>query len=354
MLKRTALIVAAFAGFVGTAAAQAPASRKHAYDISPEAGAWCICVQSYFENFEAPAGRDFYPQELEQLLARSPARKLCIDFVSCLRRDYKLPAYMFNRGDEERKKEEQRVELERKQQEELYRKMGAELPPRKYRKRLAHIQDQYMVLLGGYPDQETARHDLDRIRRLNEPPKEFMHRIQGAIEEKGQRVATDGGYLNPFRTAMVVPNPTGPKLKPPTIDPEELAKGLVMMNANNPYNLLKHQGKWTLVVKIYRVPSRIVGVDGKNGAKIESTDMQQAYENIGKAAVQLAAILKSPQLNFDAYVVHTHNSSMVTVGVFDSESDPRLAPMQERLSKLRLDPEQLMSPPMPIPVPRAK
>ena len=73
----------------------------------------------------------------------------------------------------------------------------------------------------------------------------------------------------------------------------------------------------------------------------------------------VAAIFRSPQLNFDAYVLHTHNSSLVTVGVFDSERDPRLQTMQERLAKLKFDvaggtDEQLMSPPMPIPVPRAK
>jgi len=367
MFKRTALVAAALVGFVGIVAAQpaqpsAPRPKKHDYDITPEAGAWCICVTSYFENFEPPAGRDFYPQELEQLFAHSRARTLAIDFVSVLRRDYRLPAYMFNKGDDERTKEEARFEQERKQQEELYRKMGAELPPRRYRKRLAHIQDQYMVLLGGYPDQDAARRDLNNIRKLKEPPKEFMHRLQAAVDVNDQRKATDGGYLNPFQTAMVVPNPTGPKLKPPTIDPEELAKGLTMMNSNNPFNLLKHQGKWTLVVKMYRVPANVVGKDGENKMvgpdgkiqKAQAVNAEKMYEAIAKQAEQLAAIMRSPQLNFDAYVLHTHNSSLVTVGIFDNENDHRLAPLQARLATLRLDPEQLMSPPMAMPVPKAK
>src|SRR5262245_15700622 len=156
MFQRIALIAATVVSLAGVAGAQepTPAARKHAYDIAPEAGAWCICVHTFFENFEAPAGRDFYPQELDRIMGQSKARPLAIDFVSCLRRDYKLPAYMFNRGDDERKKEEARVENERKQREELYRKMGAELPPKSYRKRLAHVQDQYLVLIGGYPDQD--------------------------------------------------------------------------------------------------------------------------------------------------------------------------------------------------------
>jgi len=94
MFQRIALAATAAVAFAGVALAQpapspAPAARKHAYDITPEAGAWCICVQSFFENFEAPAGRDFYPQEFEQLLNHSKARRQSIDFVSCLRRDYK-------------------------------------------------------------------------------------------------------------------------------------------------------------------------------------------------------------------------------------------------------------------------
>src|SRR5262249_21232960 len=138
------------------------------------------------------------------------------------------------------------------------------LPEKVFRKRLAHVQDQYMVLIGGYPDQESARRDLTGIRKLKEPPKEVVHSLQAALNVNEQRKATDGGLLKPFQKAMVVPNPTGPKLKPPTIDQDELAKGLTMMNSNNPFNLLKHQGKWTLVVKFYRVPANVVGADGKN------------------------------------------------------------------------------------------
>src|SRR4051812_23168035 len=154
MSTRIALVAAALAGLAGIAQAQQPqppaqpsalpAARKHAYDITPEAGAWCVCVHCFVENIESPAGRDFTREELEQVFARSKARRLAIDFVTVLRRDYKLPAYMFNRGDEERQKEEQRVADQRRQRRELYQKMGAApdtLPEKYWNKRLYHLQD---------------------------------------------------------------------------------------------------------------------------------------------------------------------------------------------------------------------
>src|SRR5207245_539529 len=72
----------------------------------------------------------------------------------------------------ERKKEEQRVAEQQKQLRELYRARGLreeDIPASGFRKRLAHIQDQYIVLIGGYPDQETAHKSLPTIRKLGLP-----------------------------------------------------------------------------------------------------------------------------------------------------------------------------------------
>jgi len=349
--------------------AQHAAPPKHPYDITPEAGAWTICVNAFFEHIEAPPGRDFYPGELERLLAESRARHLAIEFVSVLRRDYKLPAYMFNRGDEERKKEEERVERERKQREELFRQLGGELPRKTYRKRLLHIQDQYIVLVGGYPDQDSARRDLDRIRKFDLPADKkqrdefqakFCRRLYGVGGIQGGDNSNGYVYENPFKTAMVLPNPLVPRPKPAPLDADELARGLSAMNANNPYNLLKHAGKWTLVVKTYRVPTRVVGLEN-NGVQQVGAKGGNVYDAVGKMAEELAKLLRHPGLNLDAYVLHTHNSSMVTVGIFESENDPRLLAKQAELGKLKLkdrdsgiEIEQLMNPALPIPIPRPK
>ncbi len=369
MDRRLIVVGAVWWAVVGSLGAQHVAPPKHPYDITPEAGPWTICVSAFFEHIEPPPGRDFYPGELEKLLADSQARRLAIEFVSVLRRDYKLPAYMFNRGDEERKKEEERIERERKQREELFRQLGGELPKKTYRKRLLHIQDQYIVLIGGYPDQDTARRDLDRIRKLDLPADKkqreefqakFCRRVYGALATGAEKPDGFVTYESPFKTAMVLPNPLVPRPKPAPPDADELARGLGAMNADNPYNLLKHAGKWTLVVKVYRVPTRVVGLEG-NSVQPASAKSGNVYDAVGKMAEELAKFLRHPALNLDAYVLHTHNSSLVTVGIFENERDPRLTAKQAELSKLKLkeretgaEIEQLMNPPLPIPIPRPK
>lgn len=355
-------------GLAAAVHAESPGALKHPYDITAEAGPWCISVTCYFENIDLPPGRDFAPGEMDRLLSRTKSRELSIDFVSLLRAEYQLPAYMYNRGDEERKKEEQRVAEQRNRQLELIRKLGgteAVPPEKKWIKRYAHVQDQYVVLIGGFPDQETARRALDQIRKHKAPPEKFMNKVIAGygdlaqIDTKGPKSDGHGMFANPFKTAMVVPNPTGPKIKPPTADAEELARGLAALNADNPYSLLKHGGKMTLAVKIYRIPARVSGL-GKNEYSKGGSNMDKIYEATAKQAEQLAAFLRHPQLNFEAYVLHTHAASIVTVGVFNGDQDPRLQTMQAQLAKLKLqtnggvEMEQLMSPPLPIPIPKSK
>src|SRR5205807_2630858 len=131
------------------------------------------------------------------------------------------------------------------------------------------------------------------------------------------------------------------------------------MNANNPYSPLKHHGKWTLVIKMYRAPTRMMEIRDKHTTA--SKDPTHMFDGMTKASEALAAVLRNPQLNFDAYVLHTNYASLVTVGLFDSEKDQRMTAMQTRLATLKLQitgpgstPEDLMSPPLPIQIPRAK
>ena len=68
-------------------------------------------------------------------------------------------------------------------------------------------------------------------------------------------------------------------------------------------------------------------------------------------------MLRDPQINFDSYVMHANNYSLVTVGIFDGPNDPRMARVAERLSKLNLNSttgsEKLTSP-QPMQVPKKK
>ncbi len=348
MFKRVAGVVAVFFGLVPFVLAQQPrAAQNNSYEITPEAGPWAICITSFVEQIDRPAGRDFLPGELEDILAHTAARNRAIGFVTVLRKEpYSLRAYMFNRGDDERKKEEQRVAEEREERRKFIlenRALGVKMPEKIYVKRPLHVEDQYVVLVGGYRSKDEARHALEGIRRLKPPPTEFCNKVFGA--QGDQRYAAP---MSPFVTAMVIPNPTNiEKLKAPPRDVNERTAELaemVEMNSHNPLSPLGHEKKWTLIVKEYKIRVK-VNDDGMRA---------KMYDSLGKTAESLAALLRNPGFGLDSYVIHTKYASYVTVGIFDSEKDQRLATMRNTLSTLTIrDPhgqiiEELMNPALPF------
>src|SRR5262249_60194237 len=138
---------------------------------------------------------------------------------------------------------------------------------------------------------------------LKQPNDKFMSRqTAGTAGAPGQQGVVYNAPINPFHTAFVVPNPTVPVQKPqPTAD--ELAEmDVSRFNTRNPYNLLKHPGKWTLVVKAYRTPTQTSGIEthGVFERAPNAANAARMLEGMGKAAEQLAGILRSQQLNFDA------------------------------------------------------
>jgi hypothetical protein len=326
--------------------AQQPSDNRppHPYDITPAAGSWAILVKSY-------SGKE--------------AAALAFELVSELRREYKLRAYFFNRGDQARQEEEARVKAQREQRLAFYKQYGYEAPEKIHIKRLAHIEDQYAVLIAdNYPDMDTARKDLDRIRKMKPPSEKLLDKGWRAVPAKNDKdklEAVEHGVLNPFVTAFVVPNPTVPVQKDTEGDKQDLML-LREMNSDESYSLIhKCPGKWTLVVKVYRGPTVLMSREseksvleriGVGGSK--SSDVMGAC---GKQAHQFAELLRNKQLNFESFVLHTRNMSLVTVGSFVSEKDPRMAEMISTLSKLQLQvasgpAETLLNPPQPFPVPR--
>src|SRR4051794_36780330 len=81
---RQTLIIAGLL-FVAAAGSQLQAT---SYPVTAAAGPWMILVQSY---------------------QGEPSAQLAEELCSSLRRDYKIAAYVFNKGEEERQKERQRI-----------------------------------------------------------------------------------------------------------------------------------------------------------------------------------------------------------------------------------------------------
>jgi hypothetical protein len=165
--------------------------------------------------------------------------------------------------------------------------------------------------------------------------------------------------VNPFLTAFVCPNPTIPQeqQQPPQAKQEEFEtsyRQLQEMNAGETYSLLRNPGVWTLVVRIYKAPTVLQAQHNPGGLfdRVFGNKGDDYLSASAKQAHQLAEILRNKQLNFDSYVLHAPTMSMVCVGSFASEKDPRMAEMANTICRLRLDPETLMQPPKPFPVPK--
>src|SRR5262249_28107184 len=117
--------------------AQVEADPNKDYAMTPEAGAWFICATAYVG-----------PQ----------APQLAHEMVLELRSRFKLPAYVLNRTNQERQKQEEDLQQIKQKYDELNRlRERYNEPPVAMSRRIApRIQEQCAVLVGNYKDQETA------------------------------------------------------------------------------------------------------------------------------------------------------------------------------------------------------
>jgi hypothetical protein len=308
-------------GLSSTAPAGGPASTGQAsaaedinkdIQVTPAQGRWLVCVASY---------------------AGPEAPQMARDLVIVLRGPkFKLPAYVFNYGAEERRKELERKKAQIEQQRQWLEKMGGPIGS-KIVVRGRHIDEQCAVLIAGFPDMDSARRALDQIRARKVVAGDFAGvKLDSVVlvnpqETQGQQIP-----VNPFRTAFVVHNPTLPAEKGPErkLDMDVLRR----FNAGESYSLLKCTRPLTLVVAQYWLPAPLEQ-RGKGNSFLAALGMGKANDNGDPAAIpahNLAEWLHKG--NIDAYVLHTKNASIVTVGGFDSLQDPRLKTMQDRWATL--------------------
>jgi len=291
------------------------------YVITPEAGPWMICAASY-------TGPE----------AASKAHDLVLD----LRRHYNLPAYVFNRSDKERR--EQQAEWE-----QMKKKYG---PDFKYR--TTRIQDQYAVLVGGYKDMNAAHKALVDIKKLKPTDTRLMNVLfagaapapEQAKDKKGDAAAS---YVSPLMDAFVVRNPTVPQDRKPDKNNDPFLKTL---NSDEEYSLLKCKEPWTLAVAAFQGTSVIQTQSTSSGflGKLFGSGSDRLAASALNAH-NLAEVLRKS--GFDAYVLHTRNSSVVTIGGYPRSDDPRMKEVQQAMaSRLRFTGKVEMLPqPMPMEVP---
>jgi hypothetical protein len=309
------------------------------YAVTPEVGPWMVCAAYTQGEFAA---------------------KMAIDMVVELRTDYKLPAYLFNRGAEQRRQYELENQQKRRQQEEKLRQMGVDPANVPMRSRKMKFDEQYAVLIGGYKDMDTAHKALDYVKKLKPPksgPKDVL--VQAQFDpETNKPQQNKSATVNPFASAFVVPNPTVQAAHTPAAKVDPFLKEL---NAHESFSLLKCKKPWTLLIKDFHSSAVIQSRTNSNSSFIDKLFGSRSGEEldaIGHNAHNMAEALS--KMGFEAYVLHTRNSSLVTVGGFDGPKDPRIEQVQRLLASnvkfstndQRFGPNEFLGHPTPMEIPR--
>lgn len=300
-----------------------------AYAVTPQAGPWMICAASYL-------GPD----------APELANKLC-EFL----RSRRYPAYVYNRGNEERKKFQDELD-------KMY-------PGAVRRRRLAQPQEEQLaVLIGGFKDAEGAGAELKKLRKLEVPlmklksGKPAFDTYDVYEQVPGQKSFELKRYpISPFHNAMAVPNPTISHQRQASHKPDPIWKQL---NADEPFSLFKCHKPWTLAVQEYAGTQVIQPTAAPASGFLEKFGLGD--RNLGKrlnaSAMQAQQVCKLLRdLHYEAYVLHTRTSSVVTVGGFNTRDDAELLRVQQQLIKFSFkdkagnDIVKLFARPLPMEVP---
>lgn len=294
--------------------------------LGPESGNWLVCCASY----TGPEAVDMANQ--------------CAMIIRS--RDH-LPAYVINYGEQERKKRTAEIE------QELKLNPDARMP-----RRTTRIPDQCAVVVGGFATIDAARTALDKIKQLAAPEIKLSEGkvnsdvVSLYVPVPGKGVEIRRETVNPFTRSFVTRNPTVPNTVPPAPKVDPFLKKL---NSEETYSLLRSSKKWTLVVKDYRGATMVQPT--ANGApssgfleKIGFAKNSDTLNACGMQAHETARVLR--KLEFDAYVLHTRTNSMVTIGGFDREDDPKMQQVAAHLARLNLGPLDLNPKPIPMEIPR--
>ena len=283
------------------------------YVVTPEVGPWMICA-AYFNG---PAAPDLAHQMVQQIRSR-----------------YNMPAFVFNYADEERKKQKALLDQHPIPFPEAAPANAEDVRPAPIRRRTIRVEDQYAVMIGGYPDEIAAHKALMEVKHLNPPElkvKDDSRPFGSVIDDQGKEK-----QVNPFATqSMVVRNPTVPheaKKFDKMTDPF-----LKTLNAYEEYSMLRCSGKYTLAVKEYMAAQMIQNQQAESSGFLKMLGMNSSHadESLNVAANNahvLAAMLEK-RGGFKAYVLHTRTSSVVSIGSFNGPEDPELGRVKEKLAR---------------------
>ena len=278
------------------------------YELNERHGPWMIMVAT-FSDIKDPNLRK------EGMSAEEAADKLVHEL-----RAKDIPAYVYSQG-------------AKREKIDTFDRLG-----NKDQRTYVAQNDMICVLAGNYDSYEatTAQDTLARVKKFK--PK-FM-----AEPDKIGAVVRDakGTKKGPFGGAFLTINPAR---KPGDVVKKQVDQETKYFNSNIDYALVNLKRRYTLKVATFTgksaVPMGNSKYMGKESAFEKSIFDSNSYNlaRAGEDAMQLTYAMrhKSPITrktfgfdSFDAYVYHDKVQSYVTVGGFDSDSDPEI----KRLAQL--------------------
>ena len=289
-------------------------------EITPAAGNWMIFAMAY---------------------TGPKAPEMARRFVAVMRGHYKINAYVFNYGAKEKQEEYERVEKIRKEQNDALARAGlkSDVP---IRIAAMKIDEQTGVLVGGYKSRDEAMKALEKFRKLD-PNALLENKVdldtKFVIELDGKQ-RKEAVAVNPFTKAFPSRNPTIDPEKN-SGDPEADLRFFRKVNEGEPFSLLKCKKPYTLAVKQFNMQYKTMN-GGKEGTKEAMTFLERFEKGLtlGKDrqwedvaannAHNMAEYFRKSGLN-EAYVLHSKYCSFVTIGTYESPTDPRLVSMQNYL-----------------------
>jgi hypothetical protein len=290
--------------------------------VTRELGPWMILIISY----AGPEG---------PIWAR--------DMVRVLREQYKMPAYVYNYGAAEKRKEYERVKAIVEKQKQVLKENNLPLDS-PIRIRHLRIDEHCGVLIGGYPTQEAALKVRDQWRqqikennlKAPDPTKvklevQFYEREDDPKDPKVNK--KEAVWVNPFTRAMLVRNPAIKVDRPADWDKLDVA-ALKRMNAAEDFSLLKCNRNYTLAIKQFALPTMTGHRDeAPSGGFWDPFGMGKKSKDHTDPAADCAHDLVENlrKAKLEAFILHTKYYSLVTIGGYDSLEDPNLRSMQNIL-----------------------
>ena len=266
-----------------------------------------------------------------------------------LRQKHRFPSYVFSLNEADARRD--REQLRQWQLQNIGSDKIAESNEQQ-RLRTIRIVKEYSVFIGNYPDMERARLAVERMRELPPPtsiPSFGVHLYQAPKERtsgdsdnpygifggsgnksvEGKKMNDTQG--NPFRQAFVVRNPLHKRevvVRQNNTPANTFDPSWKELNEKEKYSIFSCPKNWTLVVAQFNPPAQIESTVRSNvvqmGLNPLPSDLGQGLERAAETARQFAEILRDGGKGYDAYVFHTRQFSVVSVGAFDSPDDPGL------------------------------